>query len=335
MFVSVLMVRSLVQECRVRGISEDALLAPCGLSCAQLADAHTRVPSEKFAELALRAVRLTGDEGLGLSLGAHMPGQALQAVGYLLASAPSLRHAYRDFDRYASILAEHPRWTMREQGAWAHFEFCCPIEEPITSRMANDWSVSLAYRLIAESSPNADRGAMYVAFSHAKPSYAQRYEALFACEVQFARRQNAVSFPRAWLDLPQPHGDPATCDGLREMAERMLARVSNKQGLGGRIRILLRHERELAAINVAILAHRIGLSESALRRRLAAEGLSPSQLLEEALQRRACAELVRADTSIKQVADALGYTQLRSFHRAFKRWTGQTPAHYRASAAAG
>jgi AraC-like DNA-binding protein len=119
------------------------------------------------------------------------------------------------------------------------------------------------------------------------------------------------------------------------MAERMLARVSNKQGLGGRIRILLRHERELAAINVAILAHRIGLSESALRRRLAAEGLSPSQLLEEALQRRACAELVRADTSIKQVADALGYTQLRSFHRAFKRWTGQTPAHYRASAAAG
>jgi AraC-like DNA-binding protein len=345
MFVSVLMVRILVDECRVRGIAADALLAhsdvcsradprASALTREQLADVNTRVPDDVFADLAQRALRLTGDEGLGLALGAHMPGQALQAVGYLLSSAPTLRHAYRDFDRYASILAEHPRWNMREEGERAHFEFSCPIREPATLRMANDWSVSLAHRLIAETVPGAQRSAMSVALSHAKPKYAERYAALLQCDVRFAQRRNAVIFPRAWLDLPQPHGDAATCDSLREMAERMLAAVSSKKGLGDRIRVLLRQEQQLSAINVANLARKLGLSQSALRRKLAAEGLSPSRLLEEAMERRACAELLRVDASIKQVADALGYAELRSFHRAFKRWTGQTPGHYRASALA-
>jgi AraC-like DNA-binding protein len=37
------------------------------------------------------------------------------------------------------------------------------------------------------------------------------------------------------------------------------------------------------------------------------------------------------ERSVKQLADALGYAEPSSFHRAFKRWTGKTPADYRAS----
>jgi AraC-like DNA-binding protein len=330
-FVSVLMVRILLDECRVRGVAAESLLAGTTLTNQQLADVRTRVPSELFAKLACRALRLTHDDGLGLSLGARIPVQALQVIGYLLSSAPTLRHAYGDFHRYASIVAENPTWMMREQGSSAHFEFNSAIDEPNTLRMANDWSVSLAYRIIAACAPDSDRDEISVAFSHPRPAYAARYAAVFERSVRFGQRRNAVIFPRAWLDAPQPHGDPGTCEGLREIAERLLSSVNRSKRLGDRVRVLLRQEAKLARIDVGALARKLGLSQSALRRRLASEGLSPSQLVDEARCRLARAELARIDTSIKQVADALGYAELRSFHRAFKRWTGKTPADYRAA----
>lgn len=331
MFVSVLMVRILLDECRVRGVAAESLLAGTELSDQQLGDARTRVPSELFAKLARRAMRMTHDDGLGLSLGARIPVQALQVIGYLLSSAPTLRHAYGDFQRYASIVAENPTWIMREEGSCAHFEFNSTIEEPSILRMANDWSVSLAYRIIAACATTANRDEISVAFSHPKPAYAARYAAVFERSVRFGQRRNAVIFPRAWLDAPQPHGDPGTCEGLREIADRLLSTVNSNKRLGDRVRMLLQQEAKLSRIDVGALARKIGLSQSALRRRLASEGFSPSQLVDEARCRLACAELARVDASIKQVAGALGYAEPRSFHRAFKRWTGKTPADYRAA----
>jgi AraC-like DNA-binding protein len=323
------MVRVLMDECGRRGIEPDVLLAQSPLIGEQLSKLGGRVPSAVFEGLAVRALELTGDDSLGLALGARMPTQALQVIGYLLASAPTMRHAYRDFERYALVLAEGPSWAMREHGDRAQFEFTCAIPNPATLRVANDWAASLAYRIIKSWAPESAGSAIGVALSHPRPSAAEAYRALFEGPVQFGQRQCAVTFPRAWLDLPQLHGDARTCDGLREMAEQLLSSVSSQRRLVDRVRVILHEERRLSNVNVALLARKLGLSQSALRRRLATEGASPSQLVADARRERACAELGRLDASIKQVAAVLGYAQLRSFNPAFKRWTGRTPAEYR------
>jgi AraC-like DNA-binding protein len=343
MFVSVLMVRILLDECRGRGFEPAQLLDATGISSEQLEDGRARVPSEDFERLARRALSLTQDDSLGLALGGRLPAQALQVIGYLLTSAPTLRKAYADFERFASVLAEGPSWALREDvearnsvreqnQARAHFEVRCPIPHANTQRMANEWSLSLAYRMICAFAPAADSTSASVAFAHPQPRDGTAYAAVFAGAVRFGQKRNVVSFPRAWLDLPQAHGDAVTCEGLREMAERLLTTVGSQRRLSDQLRLILRRETQLSGMDVAELSRRVGLSQSALRRRLSLEGVSPSQLVDEARCRVACVELARMDRSVKQLADELGYAEPSSFHRAFKRWTGKTPADYRAGA---
>lgn len=75
------------------------------------------------------------------------------------------------------------------------------------------------------------------------------------------------------------------------------------------------------------IARRLGLSIATLRRRLADEGATFRELRSIALNESAVAMLSQG-RPIGDVAEALGYVDIRSFSRAFKAWNGVTPAAF-------
>jgi AraC-like DNA-binding protein len=76
-------------------------------------------------------------------------------------------------------------------------------------------------------------------------------------------------------------------------------------------------------------ARDMGVSERTLRRRLQDEGASYGDLARQALVNRAERLVADLDRTIDETAYLLGFSQRSAFHRAFKRWTGMTPAEYR------
>jgi AraC-like DNA-binding protein len=71
------------------------------------------------------------------------------------------------------------------------------------------------------------------------------------------------------------------------------------------------------------------MSVRTLNRLLAAEDTTHRELL-DAVRRDEAARHLRGDhLSIAEVAFLLGFSELSSFYRAFKRWTGRTPAQFR------
>jgi len=329
MFVSVLMVRALLHACGARGIARSDLLAGSALLDADLSDLRVRLPSVDFERIAQRALALTGDAALGLSLGAELPQHALQVVGYLVQSSPTLRHAYTAFARYASLLAVNPLWVLREEADTAVLSFRCVVPHPSTERLAHDWAASLTYRSVAAFASRREHRPTRVELAFPEPDEVASYAALFPCAVRFGLRDTTVHFPRALLDVPQLHGDPAMWAALRDTAERFLQHVELGSGMAGRMRGELRKAGSLAGVTVTSLARSLGVSESTLRRTLASEGISPSELVDEARCERACAFLQEPQRAVKDVAFELGYADVTSFHRAFKRWTGVTPVAYR------
>lgn len=80
------------------------------------------------------------------------------------------------------------------------------------------------------------------------------------------------------------------------------------------------------------LAERLGCSARTLQRRLAAHGSSLRAVIDELRHELALRHLA-ADLSIAEVSFLLGFSQPSAFHRAFRRWTEQTPAQWRESLA--
>ena len=77
------------------------------------------------------------------------------------------------------------------------------------------------------------------------------------------------------------------------------------------------------------VASELHLSARTLKRRLASHGETYSGLLEEQRRERALLLLRSAGLSLDEVAEQLGYSDPSNFRRAFRRWTGVSPAAYR------
>jgi AraC-like DNA-binding protein len=79
----------------------------------------------------------------------------------------------------------------------------------------------------------------------------------------------------------------------------------------------------------AVAAH-MHISPQTLRRHLREEGTSFQELKDQLRRDIAIYHLGRADLSLQQIAEQLGFSEPSAFHRAFKKWTGLTPGAYRA-----
>ena len=78
-------------------------------------------------------------------------------------------------------------------------------------------------------------------------------------------------------------------------------------------------------------ARALGMSVRSLRRRLADEGTSYTEIETAAFEILARRLLVEQMLTIQQTAHALGFRSTTGFHRAFKRFTGMTPKEFRDS----
>lgn len=140
---------------------------------------------------------------------------------------------------------------------------------------------------------------------------APRYEIAYGPEAVGTR----VRFPAA---------DQLTAEAVERQIQQI---IEHGPGLDSRGDTIAGAARDLIASGLAeqsAVATALGISPATLRRRLTEEGQSFRGLRRDTLDEVA-KELLSTDHGVAAVADRLGFSDVRSFNRAFKAWNGVTP----------
>jgi AraC-like DNA-binding protein len=239
----------------------------------------------------------------------------------------TLRSAYTVLTQYAGLVADGFRWQLSESQDFAEFSCVADVELGDSTRFAMEYAMVTARR-IGQHFLSTRAVPTQARFRHARPRHWRRYASALSCPVLFDQDSTALTFPRVYLDRPQPHADSMMSTMLRPTAERMLSQRAPAARLRGRLETILRHERDPSGVQLEDMAQRLGITARALRDNLRREGVTLSSLIEHTRCQIACDELRRPRTTIRATAERLGFSQPSAFHRAFRRWTGRTPVEF-------
>jgi AraC-like DNA-binding protein len=157
----------------------------------------------------------------------------------------------------------------------------------------------------------------------------RRAREAFSCVVRFDEALAGVTFRNVDLEQQNPSADPATVRVLRRYTDDRLAQLCASRRTSERLRGLLAELDDVATASGEAMAAALGIGVRTLHRRLRAESTSYRQVVQEFRLQRCVEELNGSVASAKQIAFALGFASPSSFHRAFRRWTGQSLYEYK------
>jgi AraC-like DNA-binding protein len=150
-------------------------------------------------------------------------------------------------------------------------------------------------------------------------------------QLTYDEATNGFAMDASLLDKPVNGGDPALYAFLEEHAQAALASRPRSDDLIDKLRHQLREAIKQGEPNVERLATRLNMSGRTLQRRLADLKTSFQEVLDLVRFDLARAYLKDVRLDVSQVAYLLGYSELRAFDRAFRRWASKSPTEWRST----
>ena len=300
---------------------ERAQIAP---ELLQTADAHiTAIQMELISGAAMQEL---DDEALGW-FSRRLPWGSYGMLVRASISAPTLDVALKRWCRHHALLTDditlqlsvaHGTATLRlleHRDLGAVREFC------LVSVLRNVHGV--ACWLIDSRIPL--QGAQ---FGFSAPRHRDVYRILFSGPSVFDAGVTAIRFDARYLALPLRRDEKALQQMLQHALPLTVLQYRRDRLLVQRVRQALTAHPEQAH-SAEALAALLNVSARTLHRQLKEEGASLQALKDEVRRGRALELLLRSARPIKQVAQAAGFQNEKSFMRAFKGWTGLSPAEFR------
>ena len=321
-------VRAIVQAYERRGISPANALAQAQIAPVELLDSASRITAWQMERISGLAMQELDDEALGW-FSRRLPWGSYGMLARASLSAPTLGVALKRWCRHHGLIADDIALTLSVTGDTAQLaitelhdlgdlrEFC------LVSVLRN--ILGVACWLIDSRIP-----LLGAQFPFAPPAHREAYGVLFSGPTAFDTGPAAIRFDARYLSLALRRDERA----LQQMLQRALPLTVLPYR---RDRLLVQRVRQALTANLAqaqnadTLAALLNVSPRTLHRQLKEEGASLQALKDEVRRARALELLLRTHRPIKQVAEAAGFQNEKSFIRAFSGWTGQSPGQFRQS----
>jgi AraC-like DNA-binding protein len=170
-----------------------------------------------------------------------------------------------------------------------------------------------------------------VSLVHLRSGDTSEFTRYLGTEIDFSSKVDEIVFPAGSAELALVNADPRLNRILLKVCEESLkTRRSNVSPLRVMVENALTPLLPHGTARAEVVARKLGMSERTLARRLAAQGVTFLEILQELKASLAVRYLEEEDLPISRIAWLLGFEEPSSFSHACKRWTGKTPSELRA-----
>ncbi len=309
-----------------RGLRVEVALSKAQIEPKFLKKNNTRVTAMQMELMSGIAMQELDDEGLGW-FSRRLPWGSYGMLVRASLTSPTLGVALVRWCRHHGLLTDDIRLSLTERSGIATLqldevrdlgvfqEFC------VVSVLRN--ALGVACWLTDSRIPLT---ATHLRFE--PPTHADSYRVLFDGPTHFNAQTHCLQFDAGYLALPVRRDEAA----LQQMLQRALLLTVRPYR---RDRLLVEKVRQTLAQhpehsrNADDLAAWLNMSARTLHRQLKEEGASLQELKDAVRRDVAMAQLQRTSRPLKQVAEAAGFQNEKSFIRAFKTWTGTSPEAFR------
>lgn len=325
--ISMQLVReALLQSCPQGSLTE-RLLNRAGIDPGQLELADARVASASYARLWRQLARHCGDEFFAMDL-RGLPIGSLAFMGRSSMTQANVGEGLDTALTFLSLALRSMKPSLTRQHSVAEITLFEPCAEP--QRAFSYFTLWMIIHGLACWLAGRRLEILAVELRCDEPPFCDDYRVMFSENLRFSRPLTRMIIAGDGLDLPIRRSAEDLQAFLAQAPGNILVRYRDPASLGRRIRTDLLALDPVAWPDAEQLARRLCLSLSTLRRRLADEGQTYQGLKDSVRRELAINWLAGAEPGMAQIAERLGYADTSSFYKAFRKWFGCNPGHYRA-----
>lgn len=301
-------------------------LQQAGIAPEFMAHPGYRLTHDQIVRLYQASAAATGDEMMGLWSRPIRTG-SLKYIVRSVMGAPSIRVALYRFTQFWNLLLDDYRLELISRPGQLGLALVPRSTGLGVHRFGHALLLKLTHGIVSWLLGH-EVPVQQVVFAFARPAFAPDYAVLFPAPVAFGGAHSCITFA-AELGAQRGQRQATEVRAFLERAPRDWIFTSYHEHA---LRLKVR-ERLCADLGATLeqVSQRLHMSSRTLMRHLHGEQLSFQGIKDELRRDLAVQGLARADLSLAQLSDSLGFSSAAVFHRAFRHWTGMTPGRYRSA----
>jgi len=324
--------RILFRHLRLSEENSAAYFEGTTVSYASLMTLDGTITLDEMAQIYRNALAISACDDLGLTVGSQLHISTHGPLGVAAFSAPDLRAALTLFAKYSRTRAEFFNVTINGHPEGVRVSFSETFDLTDLREFILETALIGLFSSIT-SFVGIGQFKGQVKFSYSKPSYWKKYHHYFGENVLFDQTTTEIIVLDSILSAPSPVADPMMHQEAVVICERHLQEIK-----GGKTTELELSTHETVTHLMSgnpgriwglnDVAEKLHISPRTLIRKLDSEGKKFQTLRDELSKKQVANYLNDVDLSVESVGYLMGFSDVSSFRRSFKRWFGETPSQY-------
>jgi AraC-like DNA-binding protein len=313
-------------ELNQHSISTQVLLEGSGVTEEMLFDPEQLLPYRTTLKILQRACKISPIPHLGLAMGARQTPSGWGMLGYGInccATVEDALHMAVQYHRVSSTFVEAEFRNDRGLLYWIS-------KPPIDLGAALPCVIEEEFSSVCRSTPlltGQKAQPVEAHFQYPEPKYVSLYHEVFDCPLFFSSGINQIVFSASVLQQPILQANPFRVAAAERLCIDFLEAHPAIDDLILNVRQLMFEQN--AFLDEVSISERLNMTSRTLRNQLSRLGTSYRQILNDMKEQVARNDLLKSTLTVSDIATRSGFSEARSFRRAFKQWTGMTPNEVR------